>query len=90
MKINKRIKVIGKVQGVFFRKSTREKARELGIMGWVRNEPDGSVLVEIEGPQQALILMESWLKTGPARAKVENLIVKEGEEKGYREFEIRR
>lgn len=76
MKINKQIKVIGKVQGVFFRKSTLEKATELGIMGWVRNEPDGSVLVEIEGPQQALFLMESWLKTGPARAKVETLIVK--------------
>ncbi len=40
-----RIKVTGRVQGVFFRASTKEKAEELGINGWVRNEPDGSVLI---------------------------------------------
>ncbi|MEX2594057.1 MAG: acylphosphatase [Anditalea sp.] len=88
--MNKQIKITGKVQGVFFRKRTQEKARELDIKGWVRNEPDGSVLAEIEGNQQALTVMEAWLKIGPERAKVENLIIQMGEEKGYRDFEIKK
>jgi acylphosphatase len=86
--MNKQIKITGKVQGVFFRKKTQEKARELDIKGWVRNEPDGSVLTEIEGNQQALMVMEAWLKKGPERAEVEHLFIQVGEEKGYREFEI--
>jgi len=88
MKTNKRIKVIGKVQGVFFRKSTQEKARELDVTGWVKNEPDGSVVTEIEGHRHAVMAMEAWLKQGPERAVVENLQVEEGKEQGYGEFEI--
>lgn len=87
--MNKQIKIIGEVQGVFFRKSTLQKAKELDIKGWVRNEPDGSVLAEIEGHQQAVMVMEAWLKTGPKKAKVEKLLVQPGEEKGYTGFEIR-
>jgi acylphosphatase len=88
MKTNKRIKVVGKVQGVFFRKSTKEKARELDITGWVRNEPDGSVLTEIEGHRHSVMAMESWLKKGPERAEVEKLLIEDGKEQGYREFDI--
>lgn len=86
--MNKQIKITGKVQGVFFRKKTQEKAKELGIKGWVRNEADGSVLTEIEGNQQALTVMEAWLKNGPERARVEHLLVQIGSEKGYRDFKI--
>lgn len=88
--MNKLILITGKVQGVFFRQSTKQKAEELGIKGWVRNQPDGSVLAEIEGSQQALIVMEAWLKLGPENAKVEKLIIQPGEEKGYTGFEIRK
>ena len=88
--MNKLIQITGKVQGVFFRQSTKQKAEELGIKGWVRNQPDGSVLAEIEGPQQALMVMEAWLKMGPESAIVEKLIVQPGEEKGYTGFDIRR
>ncbi|WP_143962736.1 acylphosphatase [Litoribacter populi] len=88
MKTNKRIKVIGKVQGVFFRKSTLEKAKELDVAGWVKNESDGSVLAEIEGHRHAVMAMEAWLKQGPERAEVENLIIQDGEEQGYKSFEI--
>lgn len=88
MKINRQVKIYGRVQGVFFRQSTLQKALELGIKGWVRNEPDGSVLAEIEGNQEAILKMERWLKTGPPLAKVENLLVSEGEEKGYQDFLI--
>ena len=88
MKINRQVKVIGRVQGVFFRQSTMQKALELGVRGWVKNEPDGSVLAEIEGNQEAIFKMERWLKTGPPLAKVENLLVSEGDEKGYQDFLI--
>lgn len=90
MKINRQVKVIGQVQGVFFRQSTLQKAKELGIKGWVKNEPDGSVLAEIEGFQLEILEMERWLKSGPPLAKVENLLVSEGEAKGYQDFLIRR
>lgn len=90
MKITKRIKVIGKVQGVFFRKSTQEKAKELDVNGWVRNEEDGSVLTEIEGQQHAVRALEGWLKQGPPNANVENLVVQDRNEQGYTSFEIKK
>ena len=90
MKINKRIKIKGKVQGVFFRKSTQEKALELGISGWVQNELDGSVLTEIEGPATAIAQMEQWLRTGPERARVDEVIIVEGAVKGYDNFQVKR
>lgn len=88
MKINKHIKIKGKVQGVFFRKSTQEKALQLGITGWVRNEPNGSVLTEIEGIAQAIAQMEEWLHKGPERARVEEVMIVEGDVKGYQDFEV--
>lgn len=88
MKINKLIKIKGKVQGVFFRKSTLEKAITLGINGWVRNESDGSVLVEIEGNMNVITEMENWLKKGPPMAKVDHLEIIEGNEKGHQQFMI--
>jgi acylphosphatase len=88
MKINKRIKVNGRVQGVFFRKSTQQKALELGIKGWVKNEPDGSVLVEMEGNFSAMMEMEEWLKHGPPLSKVEFLEITDGEVLNHADFLI--
>lgn len=88
--MNRKVKVIGKVQGVFFRKSTQEKANELGIRGWIRNEQDGSVCGEIEGTPEAIDQMEAWLKVGPERAVVQTFLSEEGDEKGYLDFEIKR
>lgn len=88
MKINKQIKVSGRVQGVFFRKSTHQKALELGIKGWVKNEPDGSVLVEMEGNLSATMEMEEWLKHGPPLAKVEFLEITDGEVLNHADFLI--
>lgn len=65
------VTVSGRVQGVFYRAATQEKARELGIRGWVRNEPDGSVhaLLQHES-QDVLERMLNWMKHGPDRAAV--------------------
>jgi acylphosphatase len=61
------------VQGVFFRDSTRQKAEELGLAGWVRNMPDGHVEALFEGPPEKVEEIVSWCKEGPQRASVENV-----------------
>ncbi|GGF22952.1 acylphosphatase [Echinicola rosea] len=87
--MNKKYKIIGKVQGVFFRKSTQEKAQEIGIKGWVKNESDGSVLTVIQGSEGQVKLMEKWLEKGPPRAEVkEILLLNEGYDLRLEGFEI--
>ncbi len=84
------IRVSGKVQGVNFRFSARREAEELGLTGFVKNEPDGSVYIEVEGPFEQVDKFVEWCKEGPPRAMVENVITKEGEVRGFTRFEIRR
>jgi acylphosphatase len=68
-----RVRVSGQVQGVFFRDSTRQKAEELGLAGWVRNMPDGQVEALFEGPSERVEEIVRWCKEGPQRASVENV-----------------
>ncbi|MEQ9562399.1 MAG: acylphosphatase [Woeseiaceae bacterium] len=68
-----RFRVTGKVQGVFFRASTRDQARRLGITGHAVNLPDGSVEVLACGKSEALQSLRHWLHTGPAMARVDEL-----------------
>lgn len=82
------IKVKGKVQGVFYRASTKSKADELGVNGFVRNEPDGSVFIEAEGSSEAIDRFVSWCKQGPARAVVEHITVTEQVLKNVRGFVV--
>ncbi len=63
-------RVTGRVQGVFYRASTQARAQELGLSGWVRNCPDGSVELEASGDAEALQQLEAWLWQGPERAQV--------------------
>ena len=67
------VRVSGQVQGVFFRDSTRQKAEELGLAGWVRNVPDGQVEALFEGPSEKVEEMVRWCEEGPQRASVENV-----------------
>lgn len=87
-----RMEVFGKVQGVFYRASTREKARELGLRGWVRNREDGSVEAVAEGEEEALEALLEWAKEGPERARVEEVKAREEETEGedLSEFQVRR
>ena len=66
-----RFLVSGKVQGVFFRASTREQALKLGLRGYAKNLPDGRVEVLAEGEASALDALERWLQVGSPMAKVE-------------------
>lgn len=66
-----RVVVSGRVQGVYYRQSTQLKAQSLGLVGWVKNQLDGTVLVQIEGQTQWLKQMLIWLKQGPPKAEVD-------------------
>lgn len=71
------VRAHGRVQGVFYRASTVEQARALGIGGWVRNRADGSVEAVLKGRDEAVQQMLAWMATGPAMARVERLDVDE-------------
>jgi len=90
MKQAVKIKIKGTVQGVFFRQSTVEKARELDITGWVRNCEDGSVEIEAEGDENLLRVFVQWCHRGPRNAVVKDADVKNIEPKNVVTFEIKR
>lgn len=86
-----KIWVRGKVQGVFFRQFTRDKARESGITGFVKNLDDGSVYIEASGTKTAIKELAEWCKTGSPFSNVTEVIVKEMETgTTYHSFEIER
>ena len=82
------IVVSGKVQGVYFRLSTKAVADQLGVKGTVRNEQDGTVVIQAEGDDFALDAFMDWCHEGPEKAVVENVTASEGEMKNYRNFEV--
>ena len=67
------LRVTGRVQGVAFRAHTEHEARRRGLVGWVRNLPDGSVEAVAEGPRSALEDLAAWCRQGPPAARVESL-----------------
>jgi acylphosphatase len=68
-----RVVVRGRVQGVFFRVETRDRARSLGLSGWVRNAPDGSVEAVFEGDRERIESMLAWCRRGPSLARVDEV-----------------
>ena len=88
--IARRIHVIGRVQGVSFRASTKTKADELNIKGLVRNETDGSVFIEAEGETEVMTRFIAWCKEGPPRAVVQHVDVRETDVTGFTEFTVQR
>ena len=85
-----KIRISGRVQGVFYRASAKEKADELSVKGFVRNEPNGDVYIEAEAAEEIAYKFIKWCNTGPARARVDNIEVLQGEVAGFASFEIRR
>ena len=71
VRVRYRIEVFGLVQGVWYRKGTEQKAKALKLNGWVRNQPDGSVLIEVEGPPEFVDQLIAWCAEGPPDAQVE-------------------
>jgi acylphosphatase len=80
--------VTGRVQGVFFRVETRNRARSLGLGGWVRNNGDGSVEAVFEGAGERVESMVEWCRRGPAHADVEDVQVAWEDPRGDTEFAV--
>ena len=80
--------VSGRVQGVFYRASTKAVADQLGVKGIIKNLADGTVYVEAEAEEWIMEDFVEWCKYGPDDARVDDVLIKEIELKNYRNFEI--
>lgn len=88
--IRRRIVVTGRVQGVWFRESTRQAAERHGAAGWARNRPDGTVEIVVEGAEPAVEALVRFCATGPQDAHVEAIRVTPEEPEGLVGFVVRR
>ncbi|MGH8670685.1 MAG: acylphosphatase [Burkholderiales bacterium] len=79
MKVTKRLRLYGKVQGVYFRGSMYHQARTLGATGWVRNRRDGTLEAVVQGSQEAVETLIRWARRGPELAVVENMEISDAE-----------
>lgn len=87
----RRIIAHGHVQGVFFRASTTDLAREHGVTGWVRNDPGGTVTAHLEGPDAAVEQVVAWIRSGgPEAARVEHVEELEVPDEDHPTFTVRR
>ena len=87
--IRRHLIVRGRVQGVFFRDSTRRRAAAHGVAGWVSNRPDGAVEAVLEGPADAVERVLEFLGTGPPHAHVDQVDVREEPPEGLTGFSVR-
>lgn len=88
--VARRVRVHGRVQGVFFRAATREHARGHGVRGWVRNRGDGTVEAWLEGAPDAVAAVERWIRDGgPPTARVEAVEAVDEAPNGIDRFEVR-
>lgn len=84
------IAVTGKVQGVYYRQSTKEMAISLGVVGQVRNLKDGSVYIIATGVKEQLDKLISWCRVGPSKANITGLVVEELPLQLFENFSIER
>ena len=87
--MRKRVVVHGRVQGVFFRDSTRQRAEAAGVAGWVANLPDGTVEAVFEGDDDAVETLVRWVEEGPRGADVARVDVTDEEPEGVTGFGVR-
>ena len=88
-RIARHIRVIGRVQGVFFRAWTRDKAKSHDVTGWVRNCADGSVEAHLEGEEATVRWLIDLIYDGPGGARVDRVEAKEAEVEDLAGFEVR-
>ena len=89
MTIARKVRIFGRVQGVFFRQWTINQARTLGVSGWVRNVPDGTVEAHVEGDEGPVAKMIESMQRGPSQAHVEDLTVENVEPEEIDGFSVR-
>jgi acylphosphatase len=84
-----RVVVHGRVQGVWFRESTRQQADRRGVTGWVANRSDGTVEMVLEGAPEAVDAVVDWARRGPRHAQVDDVEVATLEPEGHQRFRVR-
>ena len=82
MKITRRLRISGHVQGVFFREAMRRRADQLKVTGWVRNRSDGTVEAVVQGRAFEVDTLIDWAQRGPDAAKVERVEIEAAEDEG--------
>jgi acylphosphatase len=87
--VARRVRLYGRVQGVFYRQWTVNQARGLGVTGWVRNARDGSVEAHLEGEEPAVSTLIEQMRLGPPQARVENLNVEDVETEEIEGFSVK-
>ena len=87
--VARHIRVTGRVQGVFFRAWAQGEARELGVSGWIRNCPEGTVEAHLEGEADDVARMIERMRHGPSNAQVDELSAEEAPFEGLGRFELR-
>jgi len=87
--VRARVRVRGRVQGVFFRSETEARARSRGVSGWVANRPDGTVEAVFEGPRDAVESLIRWCERGPSGAQVDDVEVEWEDPRGDTGFAVR-
>lgn len=86
-----RVEVHGHVQGVFFRDSTQQVARDHDVVGWVRNDPAGTVTAHLEGDDEAVEAVLGWMRSGgPPSARVTEVRTSSVDDEGPTGFTVRR
>lgn len=89
-KVRVELNIRGRVQGVFFRQSTKQMAERAGVTGWVRNNPDGSVQAVFEGEKDAVEAAVAWCHEGPPAADVTAVDIDQQEYRGeFETFRVR-
>ena len=89
MTIGRKVRVFGRVQGVFFRQWALNQARAHNISGWIRNAPDGSVEAHLTGDEAAVVEMIAAMHGGPSQARVEDVMVEAIEPEDVSGFTVR-
>lgn len=89
MTIGRKVRVFGRVQGVFFRQWAVNQARALGVSGWVRNCPDGTVEAHVTGEEGAVAKMIEAMRQGPSQARVEDVMIDNVEPEDVSGFSVK-
>ena len=87
--IARKLRLFGRVQGVFFRQWTLDQARRLGVAGWVRNRSDGSLEAHLEGEEEAVSQLAERMRRGPSQARVDDLMVDDALPEDLTDFSVK-